>query len=714
MKRFGYYLAFICMSIGLILAISLFSYNQEDISFIYQTSNVTKTQNLLGSFGANIAGLAIYFLGFTAWGLIFLLLAFGLVFLNILPRKNFLDRIAFGSLLLLVFSALSNLFNLEYYKSIYPDIYSGGLIGGSINSLLFSILDKDLVYIFLFTLAFSCSVIILRFKSIIFLAKFIDKIILNPAISVLLKLNYIFVKFFNFIKKHAISLFKEENYQEENIQNIEAVLEDIFWQDYLDINNNNINHESKLISESIIKEKSQYREIDYCLPCKSLNLSNTSISKANNIKKEENIRIKILEEKLSKFGINGIVTKVVKGPVVSLFEYKPTIDTKISNILSRQDDLALALQAHSLRIIAPIPGKDVVGFEISHQDRQVVNFNEICSFIDIKKFKLPLVLGKNVIGEDIVIDLAMQPHLLVAGSTGSGKSVGLNCMINTLLFYTSPEKVKFILIDPKRLEFIAYQDIAHLLFPIITDANKAIVALKWAVNTMEKRYELLSQSGAKNIEEYNNLNKNNLDYIVIVIDELADLIMVAGKEIEYLLTRLAQMARAAGIHMIVATQRPSVDIITGTIKVNFPSRVAFKVTSKVDSRTILDFTGAERLLGKGDMLFLNSSGNLERIHGAYISNKDIEKITKFIKQQKTAQYIDLNAKILAPVDQEVDVIYNNIITFIQDKEEISISQIQRVFKVGYNRSARIVDQLEADGYILPPGNGKMRRVVKQN
>lgn len=354
-------------------------------------------------------------------------------------------------------------------------------------------------------------------------------------------------------------------------------------------------------------------------------------------------RARALEEKLEHFGIEGSVVDVYVGPVVTLFHYEPAITTKISKILSLEYDLALALQALSLRIIAPVPGTSVIGFEVANMTRKSVLCSEIMNDIAYTQTtaQLPIILGKNTLGAPVVIDLALMPHLLVAGSTGSGKSVALHTMLASLVCHCSPDDLRLIIIDPKRLEFAHYADIAHLFFPIVTEAAGAVASLRWAVKTMEDRYALIAKQGVRSLSEYNAINSEKLPFLVIVIDELADLMMVAGPHIELYITRLAQMARAAGIHLIVATQRPSVDVVTGLIKVNFPARIAFKVMSKIDSRTILDAAGAEKLLGKGDMLFLDQHGVIYRAHGAYITDQEIIMLANHIKQQRPVAYQSL-------------------------------------------------------------------------
>lgn len=430
-----------------------------------------------------------------------------------------------------------------------------------------------------------------------------------------------------------------------------------------------------------------------------------------------------LEEKLSLFGIKGVVVNICPGPVITLFEYRPESTSKISKITALEDDLALALTAHSIRIIAPIPGRDVVGFEIANQKRRTVRFAEILlsSAYENHDAHLPLILGVDVVGQPVIVDLVEMPHLLIGGTTGSGKSVGMNTMLMSLLCCKSPDELRLILIDPKRLEFSPYADIAHLHFPIVTEANQAARVLAWLVQEMERRYELLAQLGVRNVVDYELLRQSGRDlesmpFMVLMIDELADLMMVAAKEVETSITRLAQMARAAGIHIMVATQRPSVDVVTGIIKVNFPSRVSFRVSSKVDSRTIIDRSGSEKLLGKGDMLFMHATASaLQRIHGCYLSQQDIERYTKALRAQAAPTYLNLDEEISRTAtcpSEERDELYDRVVEFIKTTGEVSISLLQRHYRIGFNRSARIIEQLEMDGLITPTQGSKPRKVIR--
>jgi len=432
----------------------------------------------------------------------------------------------------------------------------------------------------------------------------------------------------------------------------------------------------------------------------------------------------ILEKKLKDYGIEGRVTEVRPGPVITMYEFEPAPGVKVSKIANLSDDLAMALSAVSIRIIAPIPGKAVVGIEIPNKERETVYIREI---IESKVFTsslshLTLVLGKTISGDSYVADLAKMPHLLVAGATGSGKSVSLNSMILSILFKATPAHVRFLMIDLKMLELSFYEGIPHLLLPVVTNAKNAKTALRWMTDEMERRYNMMAQKGVRNIEKYNQKvmreDGEAIPYIVVVIDELADLMMVSPKEVEEYIARLAQMARASGIHLILATQRPSVDVLTGIIKANFPARVACKVFSKVDSRTILDTNGAESLLGYGDMLFLSPGiGRLQRLHGSYVSEGEIKRIVEFLKQQGAPSY---HHEILEEKDDEEDggeaiddEKYQEAVEFVASRGEASISMVQRRFRIGYNRAARIIERMEQEGIVGPSDGVKPREVLKK-
>ncbi|UCD90904.1 MAG: DNA translocase FtsK [Desulfobacterales bacterium] len=447
---------------------------------------------------------------------------------------------------------------------------------------------------------------------------------------------------------------------------------------------------------------------------------------------DENLRMqsKLLEKKLDDFGVRGKVVTVLPGPVITTFEYEPAPGVKINKIVNLSDDLALALRATSIRIVAPIPGKAVIGIELPNATRELVRFKGIIasSVFEKSKSKLTICLGKDIVGNPVVAELDKMPHLLIAGATGTGKSVALNAMICSLLYKSTPADVKLIMIDPKRIELSSYDGIPHLITPVVINLKKATNALFWAVQEMERRYELLSEKKSRNIKQYNQKvdreikagqgdGKEKLPFVVIIIDELADLMMAASRDVEVALTRLAQMARAAGIHLILATQRPSVDVLTGIIKANFPTRLTFQVSSKTDSRTIIDTIGAENLLGNGDMLFLPpGTAKLQRIHGAFISEAELARILEFIKRQQKPEYnksvVDVPVKDKdGPDDQEYDEKYDEAVALITKTRQASISMIQRHLRIGYNRAARIIEVMEKEGIVGPSDGAKPREVL---
>lgn len=507
----------------------------------------------------------------------------------------------------------------------------------------------------------------------------------------------------------------------------------------------------KLISQihsSITNRKKQISDSSiYMLPplelLKAPNQSEMKISK-NYFSEKSTLLIKTLND----FGITGKITDVSMGPVVTLFQFEPSAGIKAARIISLSNDIARSMSAQSVRV-AIISGKSAIGIEIPNDKRETVYLRELLSTNEFEKFPTPLAiaLGKSIDGNSVIVDLAQMPHLLVAGTTGSGKSVAINTMILSLLYRLSPDSCKLILIDPKMLELSMYEGIPHLLTPVVTESKKAINILKWAVREMERRYQIMAKVGVRNIYGYNEkiniaiksgqpayrevqvgfgedgkpvIEKEYIENelfpnIVIVVDEMADLMLVAGKEIESAVQRLAQMARAAGIHLIMATQRPSVDVITGTIKANFPTRISFHVSSKIDSRTILGEQGAEHLLGMGDMLYMANASSITRVHGPFVSESEIEAIVKYLKTQGEPKYIENiyndENEVLQGTDLEEDLMYNEALELMRREGKISTSFIQRHLKIGYNRAARIVDQMQAKGIISEPDHVGRRRIV---
>ena len=496
----------------------------------------------------------------------------------------------------------------------------------------------------------------------------------------------------------------------------------------------------------------------FSLPPKNLlSKSNLKNNKNKEIDKINGESALMLEKTLSEYGVEGKIIGFSSGPIVTLFEFVPNAGIKSSKVIGLSEDIARAMSSISARISTQ-PGKTSLGIEIPNTKRESVLFGDLIEEDDfeIENDSLKLALGKDISGKSIFANLDRMPHLLIAGTTGSGKSVGINTMILSILYKFKPNECKLILIDPKMLELSVYEDIPHLLTPVVTDAKKAVFALKWVVREMENRYKLMSSMNVKNIDSYNEkvlntislgrklyrevqtgidddtrmpiiekqeIHLEKMPYIVVVIDEMADLMMVAGKEVESLVQRLAQMARASGIHLITATQRPSVDVITGTIKANFPSRISYKVSSKFDSRTILNEMGAEQLLGSGDMLFLENGGVVRRLHGGYISETEVEKVVKYIKNQATFDY----KKEISLSEQEISVIgkddlissnndhlYGKAVDIVVKQQRVSTSYIQRYLQIGYNRAARIIEKMEEDGIISEANNAGKRHVLKKS
>lgn len=460
---------------------------------------------------------------------------------------------------------------------------------------------------------------------------------------------------------------------------------------------------------------------DWKLP--PLSLLEKNEQETEGVEKEVYYQIsKQLEQKLKNFGVSGKVVGISPGPVVTTYEYSPAAGVKINKIAGLSDDLALGLKVQSVRVVGSVPGKAALGIEIPNSDRSVVAIRDLLASEVYRKTKdkLSIVLGLDVVGSPSIANLAKMPHLLIAGSTGSGKSVAINTIIASILYNATPAEVRLLMVDPKRIELSGYEGIPHLLHPVVVEPKLASRALMWAVREMERRYKLLELSKVKSFDSYNEVAEEKLPYIVIIVDELADLMMVASKDVEASIARLAQMARAAGMHLILATQRPSVDVLTGLIKANFPTRISFKVSSKVDSRTILDTSGAEHLLGAGDMLYLaNGSSQLKRVHGAYISEAETEAIINFLKEQGNASYDESVTAAVEEADkadqeggeEEYDERYDEAVTLVCESGQASISMVQRRLRVGYNRAARMIEKMEREGVVGPADGARPREVL---
>ncbi len=482
-----------------------------------------------------------------------------------------------------------------------------------------------------------------------------------------------------------------------------------------------VNEPIKLLAEEEDFQPLPVAGGDYQLP--PFSLLNKSGNDEYEVEKDYYIGIsKKLEEKLADFGVQGKVTGISPGPVITTYEFAPAPGVKINKVVSLADDLALGLKCDSVRVVGSIPGKAALGIEIPNPSRKIVFLRDILANEKFKQAKSPLTLalGMDVVGNPVLADLTRMPHLLIAGATGAGKSVTINVIISSILFKATPDQVRLLMVDPKRIELSTYDEIPHLLHPVVVDPKMAGRALFWAVHEMERRYELMEGARVKSFASYNETAEEKLPLVVIIIDELADLMMVSSNEVEGCIARLAQMARAAGMHMIIATQRPSVDVLTGLIKANFPTRMSFKVSSKIDSRTILDTSGAEHLLGAGDMLFMPpGSSRLQRIHGAYISEKESERLVDFLKEQGSAEYDESVMQIVEAVDgdegaiaeNEYDEKYDEAVALVCESGQASISFVQRRLRVGYNRAARMIELMEREGIVGPADGARPREIL---
>jgi S-DNA-T family DNA segregation ATPase FtsK/SpoIIIE len=717
----------ICAVIAVYLLISLLSYHNTDASF--STPGDGTVRNYGGLVGAYLADILFQLIG----GAAFLLPLFVFIFAGTLirnqpwGRNRLLLQLGGGVLLMLSAAAVLSL----NYKSL--PLFSqtlhraGGFLGSQLTALMGHLLGRPGSYLVIVTLLF-VSLMITTGLSLATLAQ------LAARVAAGLKRLY----------QRGRDLYARRKEKEKKTETLKRKIEIKSLRPKPKV------EETPPAAKRVeaFQEELDFKATDgvYRLPPPSL-LEDSPKSERKASRDELLMNSEILEKKLADFGVHGQVTEVHPGPVVTMYEFQPAPGIKVSKIINLADDLAMALRAIRVRIVAPLPGKAAVGIEIPNNKREDVYMKDVVTSESYQRAqsRLKLALGKNIFGEPFYYDLAKMPHLLVAGATGSGKSVAVNSMIISLLFNATPEEVRMIMVDPKMLELSIYDGIPHLIAPVVTDSRKAAGALFWAVKEMERRYQLLSEKGVRNIIGFNRTiekeiaewshksktvslteaarpdigeKPQKLPYLVIVIDELADLMMVAGRDVEEAITRLSQMARAAGIHLIMATQRPSTDVITGVIKANFPARISFQVSSKYDARTILDTVGSEHLLGKGDMLFLPpASSQLIRVHGSFLSDDDIRKVVDFVKKQGTPEYDEevLKAHVRSEADkgeeEPYDEFYDDAVQLVVESRQASISMLQRRLRVGYNRAARMIERMEKDGVVGPADGARPRDVL---
>ena len=681
LKRISELVGIILLSLSIILLTSLATYSPEDPNFIFPDN--LEIKNLLGKRGSYVSDIF-----FQSIGLISFLIPISIFFtgINIFRKKKLLiliDSLFFIALYCIIGSLFFSIFHTEtYWLTINGN---DGFVGNLFEESFFTTLinkNKNISYYFLILLILFLFLLSINLK----IKEFYKS--LSSVFKIFRKSSDNIIN----VEHQKVKYPEQEIYQETRIQE-------------------NFSFENKI-------RTSEKSSIKYKLP--SLNFLKIP-TKKDKTSDENKIDEESLEKILLDFGVEGKIKKVSNGPVVTLYEFEPAPGIKVSKIINLSEDIARNTSSESARI-ATIPGSSTIGIELPKTKRENVYLSEVISDAGFKKkdIKLPVALGKSISGVPITSDLSSMPHLLIAGTTGSGKSVCINTIILSLLYKHSPDKCKFILIDPKMLELSTYEGIPHLLCPVITEAKKAASVLGWVVKEMENRYKLMTKVGVRNIDGYNDKHKVSMPYIIVIVDEMSDLMLVAGKEIENYIQKLSQMARAAGIHIIMATQRPSVDVITGTIKANFPTRISFQVTSKIDSRTILGEQGAEQLLGKGDMLYMTSANKMTRIHAPFVSESEIEKINDYLRNQAEPNYVD---EILNFADEKernndssessnLDELYNSALEIVKTERKASTSFLQRKLQIGYNRAARIIDQMEVNGEVSQANHVGKREVLK--
>ena len=721
----------VCLALAVFLLLCLFSYSPRDPSFTHFVVDGQSTHNLTGKFGSYVSDSLIRLMGFSVFLLPAALLACAFRYF-LRPAFEIVASRVFG--LIFFTLSLTGLFGtlLKNGVTIYGEkLKAGGLIGSGIVWFLLSYFNAAGTYIILFVALIISLYFIIDYSIVSVTGRFSQKLAGLPAFFKQ-RWAILMARF----SKPKIEI-KAPLAAEEPEAPVKKARPRKVEQTHFDFTKLKSDGKFQLPPFTLLEEAPQ---------------------KDTRVKRDLLVaNSRILEKKLADFGVEAKVVEVQPGPVITMYELEPAPGVKINRITNLADDLALALMAPSIRILAPIPGKSVIGIEIPNHKRESVFLKDVLDNDAFLKSsaRLPIAMGVDFVGAPVVADLAKMPHLLIAGTTGSGKSVALNAMICSILFKAQPDDIKFLMVDPKRLELSSYEGIPHLMHPVVVDPKKASQVLRWTVEEMERRYKIISTLNVKSIDAYNEMvltgaikgkaapmprqakldgdgddagqtdepNQTTiqhvkLPYIIVVIDELADLMMVAPRDVEESLTRLAQMARAAGIHLIIATQRPSVDVITGLIKANFPTRISFKVSSKIDSRTIIDQTGAEQLLGAGDMLFIPpGTSKLTRIHGAYVSDPEISRVVDYIKMQAQPTYdasiekFEIESAQTQATEDGYDEKYDEAVALVGELGQASISLVQRYMKIGYNRAARMIEQMEREGIVGPSDGAKPRKVL---
>ena len=734
-RRFLETIGLILLIISSAIAVSLITFDINDPSFSYLSDSATN--NILGKYGAYTSDLLIKLFGASSILIFLICFAWGLKLFIDKKILFFWLRLIFVPITLLSTSTalnIENIFNLNLESGGIVGKYTFLYITNFLQNISFEI-SQIYISIFFFLIAFFSFNFTLglnqsnwiKISNYFFLSiKYLASLFIK-----LFNLIFIFInKIYYFFKPIFLKVLNRNKNIDINSSNES---EDLF------LKKKNYSKPGKLLKDSLEPKFNFGKETDYELPKLDLleeGKKNIKTNKNNKDLLQQNA--KLLENVIKDYKIDAKVIGINPGPIVTLYELEPAPGTQTKKIINLTNDIARSMSSGSARI-SNVRNKNAVGVELPNQEREFINLKEIFSLkdFDTSNAKLPLVFGKDISGKNVIQDLSKMPHLLIAGTTGSGKSVGLNAMILSILYSLRPDQCKFIMIDPKMLELSVYDEIPHLLTPVVTDPKKAIFSLKWLVNEMEKRYKIMSKIGVRNIESFNEkinekklngeiivektqtgfdsqtgkpifeekrINFDSLPYIVVIIDEIADLMVVSGRDVETCIQRLSQMARAAGIHLIVATQRPSTDVITGTIKANFSNRISYQVATNIDSRTIIGDQGAEYLLGQGDMLYMSGAGNIRRVHGPFVSDNEVAKVVKFLKSQGKPSYVDgvtdeKKNQTSNSTSEEADEIYSEAVELVISKKKASTSLIQRHFQIGYNRAARIIEKMEENNIV---------------
>ncbi|OGX43818.1 MAG: hypothetical protein A3H41_02600 [Omnitrophica WOR_2 bacterium RIFCSPLOWO2_02_FULL_45_28] len=706
--------AIILIAVGLLIFLGLISYSPQDLSFLSFPANAP-AKNFIRIFGAGFSFGLFFIFGWVSYLLPLILFSWGL---DKFRERAFFLPFRLPGLLLLAFSLASLMAMTSGLAEVC--FRRGGLFGFIFSQFLLTYFGTG-GWVIVITLALLSCVLVMEFLVSRFILKITEALKAKFRIPRINPLRNLFIFFSRPAVSNRVQLNPLIKRNKERPQEVSMAGEESPLSQKQALAGSKIELKLKPGPQEIkaAKPKSvQLKSGAYQLP--SLGLLDDPAAASSRKVLEEDLtgNAHILEDTLLDFGVSVRVTNIERGPAITRYELEPAPGVKVQRIVSLGDDIALAMKAQSVRIVAPIPGKSRVGIEVPNSSIGAVYLKEVLSSPEFQnaQSKLTIALGKDITGKSVVSDLAEMPHLLIAGTTGSGKTVCVNSLILSILYRATPEEAKFLMVDPKMVELSVYNGLPHLLCPVVTDARKVSNALNWVVSEMEERYKLLAKAGSRNIESYNQKEPDKLSYIIVVIDELADLMAIAANTIENAITRLAQLSRAVGIHLILATQRPSVDVITGVIKANFPARISFKVASKVDSRTVLDANGADKLLGRGDMLFMRpGEAKLIRAQGSLLRDAEIERVVEFIKSEAEPVFEEAilkeQARALNPSEREKDELFDQAVRLILESNQASVSILQRRLMLGYARAARIIDAMEQEGIVGSFQGSKPRKIL---